>query len=60
MPEMSVIVLTPDSYAAIRRLMAHLAAQPARDRLEIVLVAPQLDSLQAAEWEPPGSPPSGS
>jgi hypothetical protein len=51
MPEMSVIILTPDGYAAIRRLMAHLCAQTARDRLELVLVAPQLDALQADEGE---------
>jgi hypothetical protein len=53
MPEMSVIVLTPDSYAPIRRLMAHLGAQSACDRLELVLVAPRIDSLRADEAELP-------
>jgi hypothetical protein len=53
MPEMSVIVLTPDSYAPIRRLMAHLGAQSACDRLELVLVAPRIGSLRADEAELP-------
>ena len=50
-PEMSVIVLTPDGFAAIRRLMAHLRAQTARARLELVFVAPDAGRLQADETE---------
>ena len=51
MPDMSVIVLTPDNYTTVRLLMAHLCAQTARDRLEVVLVAPQTSRLQADEAE---------
>jgi len=51
MPDMSVIVLTPDNYATIRRLMAHLCAQTACERLEIVLVAPHIGRLHADEAE---------
>jgi Glycosyl transferase family 2 len=51
MPDLSVIVLTPDNYAPIRRLMAHLGAQTARSRLEIVLLAPEPGRLQADEGE---------
>ncbi len=51
MAEMSIIVLTPDSYATVERLMGRLRAQTARDRLEIVFVAPQTSRLQADEAE---------
>jgi hypothetical protein len=51
MADMSVIVLTPDNYAMIKRLMTHLGAQSAPYRLEIVLVAPQISNLQAEEVE---------
>ena len=40
MTEMSVIVITPDRYATIRRLMGCLAAQTIREQLEIIIVAP--------------------
>jgi hypothetical protein len=49
MPELSVIVLTPDNYATVRRLMAHLVAQSARDRLEIVFVAPETGGVRPDE-----------
>jgi hypothetical protein len=54
MPSLSVIVLTPDTCASIRRLMAHLGAQTARARLEIVLVAPDIGRLQAEGGMPAG------
>ena len=40
MTEMSVIVITPDHYATIRRLMGCLAAQTIREQLEIIIVSP--------------------
>jgi len=39
-PRMSVIVITPDRYETVRRLMARLHAQTVRHELEIVIVAP--------------------
>lgn len=46
-PVMSVIVITPDRYETIRQAVAHLRAQSVRDRLEIVIVAPLADKLEA-------------
>lgn len=40
MIKMSVIVVTPDNYATIRRLMECLAAQTIPEQLEIVIVVP--------------------
>ena len=40
MTEMSVIVITPDRYTTIRRLLDCLAAQTIREHLEIIIVAP--------------------
>ena len=39
-PELSVILAAPDGYTAVRRTVAHLRAQTALDRLELVLVLP--------------------
>lgn len=44
-PEMSVIVVTPDSYRIIRKTIRHLRAQTVRDRLEIVIGAPSREKL---------------
>jgi hypothetical protein len=44
-PAMSVILVTPDHYGTIRRTMSHLHAQTARARLEVVVVAPSVESL---------------
>src|SRR6185369_9617736 len=38
--EMSVVIVTPDTYETIRKTMRHVRAQSARDRLEVVIVAP--------------------
>jgi hypothetical protein len=38
--EMSIVVIMPADYAAIRRTVRHLAAQTAKARLELVIVAP--------------------
>jgi hypothetical protein len=40
LPEMSVVVLTPDCYETVRKTIRHLRAQNVRGCLEIVLVAP--------------------
>jgi len=48
-PELSVVIVTPDDYASIRRTMGLLAAQSARDRLEVVIVAPSETVLAAAQ-----------
>ncbi len=45
MLEMSVVLLTPDNYATVRRTMDHLRAQTARDRLEILVVTPSAARL---------------
>src|SRR5437764_14845225 len=39
-PEMSVILVTPDRFETLRETVEHLRAQTAKDRLEIVIVAP--------------------
>src|SRR5215471_14687355 len=48
-PEMSVIIVTPDSYRVIRRTMRYLQAQTVTDRLEIVVVAPVRKELGLIE-----------
>jgi hypothetical protein len=50
-PEMSVIIATPDSYDVIRKTMGCLRAQTARERLEIVVVAPSKDRLGLIETD---------
>ncbi len=39
-PELSVILATPDRYETVRETVKHLERQTARDRLEVVFVAP--------------------
>lgn len=41
LPEMSVILVTPGSYEAIRAVVDHLRAQTVHDRLELVIAAPR-------------------
>ena len=43
--QMSVVVVTPNRYDAIRKTMEHLAAQTVLDQLEIVIVAPSVATL---------------
>jgi len=38
--ELSVILVSPDNFATIRRTVSHLRAQTARDRIEVVIAAP--------------------
>ncbi|HEV8365032.1 MAG TPA: glycosyltransferase [Gemmatimonadaceae bacterium] len=45
-PALSVILSTPGGFSAIRKTLAHLAGQTARDSLELVIVASSLDVLQ--------------
>jgi hypothetical protein len=49
--ELSVILTTPDCYDTIRKTIACLRAQTARDRLEIVIVAPTGRELKLCESE---------
>jgi hypothetical protein len=48
-PELSVVLSTPDSFETIRRTVAWLGAQTARDRLELVIVAPSRGVLELDE-----------
>lgn len=50
LPEMSVVLLTPNSYETIRRTIKHLRAQTVRNRLEIVIVAPSASGL-GLDWK---------
>jgi GT2 family glycosyltransferase len=50
-PEMSVVIATPDVYETIRITMRHLRNQTARDRLEVVIVAPSRGRLGLIEEE---------
>jgi hypothetical protein len=44
-PAMSVVVITPDCYATIRKTIRHLRAQKACGSLEILIVAPSIAGL---------------
>jgi len=48
-PDMSVVVVSLDSYARIRRTIAALRAQTAKRQLEIVIVAPSREVLKLDE-----------
>lgn len=48
-PRLSVVLATPDRFAAVRQTVVHLARQTARGSIELVLVAPSLDALDADE-----------
>src|ERR1700738_5080573 len=43
--EMSVVLVTLDSFATIRKTVRHLLRQTVRDRLELVIVAPSRQAL---------------
>ena len=51
-PELSVVLVTPDGYATIAKTLRHLRAQTARDRIEVVIVAPSRDRLGLDRAEP--------
>ena len=45
MPELSVVVLTPDTFETIRKTINCLSLQTAKDRMEIVIVVPSSREL---------------
>lgn len=45
-PELSVILVTPDSYATVRTTIRYLLRQEARNRMELILVAPREEELK--------------
>lgn len=53
-PELTVLIVTPDSYETIRRTVRHLRAQTVRDRLELLIVAPSRAGLGLPEHEVAG------
>jgi len=44
-PEMSVIIVTPDDYESIRKVIRCLHAQTVKDRLQLMIVAPSAEAL---------------
>ena len=48
-PEMSVVIVTPNDYAVIRRTIRFLRAQTVKDRLEVVIGAPSRAQLGLIE-----------
>lgn len=50
-PEMSVVIVTPDSYETIRETVQHLRTQSANERLELVIVAPSVERLALDDRE---------
>jgi hypothetical protein len=48
---MSVLIVTPDDYASIRRTVGHLRAQTISRRLELVIVAPSRAGLELVGHE---------
>lgn len=45
-PDLSVILVTPDSYATVRTTIRYLLRQQARDRMELVLITPREQDLR--------------
>lgn len=50
-PGLSVMLVTPNNYQTIRKTIRHLGAQTARDRMEVVIVAPSRANLGLVESE---------
>jgi GT2 family glycosyltransferase len=50
-PAMSVVLVTPDCYQTIARTVALLGAQSAADQLELIVVAPDVRSLDLPDTE---------
>jgi len=48
-PEMSVVVVTPDCYTTVRKTIRHLRAQKVRGSLELIIVAPDAGRLDLDE-----------
>jgi glycosyltransferase involved in cell wall biosynthesis len=51
LPEMSVVMVTPDHYETVRKTIRYLREQTVKDRLEVVIVAPSADELGIDELE---------
>ncbi len=49
LPEMSVVIVTPDDYRVIKRTIRFLRGQTVRDRLELVIGAPSRTKLDLVE-----------
>jgi hypothetical protein len=45
-PALSVVLVTPARFAALRTALAHLRAQSVRERIELVIVAPSTEGLE--------------
>ena len=45
-PRLSLIVISPDAYATVRRTVRCLKQQTIRDRLELVFVAPDASTFK--------------
>jgi hypothetical protein len=50
-PAMSVVLITPDNYGAIRKTIGHLRAQTVKNCLELIIVAPLSDNLNLNKSE---------
>ena len=48
-PALSVVVVTPTTFAQVRRTVAHLRRQSVVDRIELVLVTPDERSVHDAD-----------
>ena len=46
LPELSVILITPDSFETIRRTIGCLTRQSAHDRIELVIIAPTSANIE--------------
>ena len=50
-PELSAILITPDGYASIRKVIGILQAQNVRQLIELIIVVPERDALTVIESE---------
>lgn len=51
LPEMSVVIVTPDDYETLRKVIRCLRAQTVRDRLQLIIVAPSAEAIAADHSE---------
>ena len=50
-PDMTVVIISPDTYGTIRRTIDHIKAQTVKDRLELVIVAVSPDGIEVDSRE---------
>jgi hypothetical protein len=50
-PSLTVVSITPDNYETVRRTIRHVRAQSSRDEIELLLVAPSREALDADDGE---------